>query len=518
MALTVITEPKNYQLSKNPVVLQLQTDAYLLSAGTKATITLNPSTSSGANAVGGVLILNWGGDSVVFTVATTPDDSGYQVRPKLLLTDSQYALQLLADLKKNYTLTQAFDITRSGSNIIITAKQVGVQSSIYDLSSSTDFGYIINASHTDGTDASYAENYKMRADVWMETTWNSNVFENIGSIEKDPLNNVCVFDFQDPLNANLQYNLPEYNATEVFVCDTVIKNFYINYIEKYGSPVTPRQINTSDIGIVLKAGVPTHEFVGTTNLVDNRYKIYSAFLTRQPRTKKVRQGQQEYLYYIIDNGDISLLSINLRVIIYRNDNGADITIDTNIGAYLNYATIGIPVGFNQLELNSYIDFSKVKKYTVQISTLLSETFTFIPETDYFIDEHYLLFTNSDGGFDTARFTGVKETGFETEKERIQKTILFNTPVVSGEFSNINNLVSDKFKLSSGWITKAQSDWLQDLFIAEQVFIIAFNQFMPITITTLSQKKYDSQTNLFYYELEYSYAFQNKVITSREQGS
>ncbi len=509
MALTVLTNPSNYQLSKNPVVLQLSTDSYKTSAGTVSSMVI---IASGTNAVDGILIFVWNTGSVTFTVKVTPDGSGNQIRSKGSHTDEEYGLMVIEDMEKNYIFSETFNlIALSGGayagGIGIVSKQKGVDFDLYVGFSQTDSGFVKDTIfRVIGTDPVYSENYKMKADVWLETLLYADDFVKVGTQDRDPLDNKCKFDFQDELNGNLSYDFPTYSQTAPSICYHVLRRFYIRYFEKYGNPVLPQKVEQSTTGYILKAGVVNRDFVGTTKLLESKFQTPGKFLTGQPRTKKVSSAQKEFLYGYM----------RLKITISLKNHKDDIVVDGITVFMVPYSVILFPSGFTQLNLIAHATFEDIINYTVEVihvasGDILSEKFTYVPDLDYYIDEHYFLFSNSNGGADTVRFTGVKETAFEIEKETVQRTMLFDTSVTTAEYADVNHLVKDKFKHASGFITKDEADWLEDLFIAEQKFIIAEGKFIPISISTISHGKYNSQTGKTFYELEYSYAETNPVI-------
>ena len=145
MPIHEITDISTYQFSKNPVIAKLETDSYIITPGVCAQIKIDASTVDGANAVGGSILFQWATDSVLFTVASSPDDTGCQVREKDVLNDAQYALQLVEDLSKNYKLSENYTIKKTGTSIELTAKIEGSEFSLYDNFHSSSFGYVINA-------------------------------------------------------------------------------------------------------------------------------------------------------------------------------------------------------------------------------------------------------------------------------------------------------------------------------------------------------------------------------------
>lgn len=522
MTLSLLTSPVNYQLSKNPVVLRLQTDSYNTALGSPATMGI---IAGGANVVGGTLAFTWSTGAVVFTVATTPDGTGTQIRPKGALSDMDYSEQVIEDMNKNFLFSDTFStlLITGGAytgGIFIYSKKYGTQYDIYTDFAETNSGFnkVTALLHIGGIDPLYSQNYKMYAEIWMETL-TAETFTKIGSKLLDPLDNVCIFDFQTIANANLAYDLPTYSQTAASACLNVMRRFYFRYLERYGNPVLNYTVAETTPGYILKAGIPDREFVGTTLRMEARYQTPGKFLTRQPRTKKVAAAQKEFLYFIAPKTSTGYSgTIGIITTISLKNYQDDIVVAGDTIALAQYKVGIFPVGFTQLGLSAHAAFEDIKSYTVKLidtdgDAVISEIFTYIPDEDVYIDEQYFLFSNSDGGVDTARLTGVKETAFDVEKEKVQRIKLFNTAVTTGEFADVNHMITDKFKQASGFITKAEADWLEDLFIAEQKFVIAEGKFLPITISNVSAGKYNSQTGKTFYEIDYEYAEANPVIKS-----
>jgi hypothetical protein len=512
MALTATIHPYNYQLSKNPVILRLSTNSYTLDAGAKFSFYLQ---NSGVNAVGGTFTFSWAYGAVVFTIATTPDNTGYQIRPKGGNTDTDYSTMVAADMAKNKVFSDAYQIIAFGPWLLILARENGVG---YDLSANfaqVNTGYVAGTP-SPGADVVYNENYKMIAECWLESLFGSTLYYKIGSIALDPLDDQGVFDFKTMLNANLVYQIPDFSPTAPVAVNGHNRRFYARYYEQGGTPVVAGSVTTTTPGYILKAGVTSDEFYGSSKLMESKFMTPGKFMTNQPRTKKVTKTQMEYLYFV--SPAVYTGWLRQRITISLKSYKADIVIDGVYRAAQEYKVWLYTAGFDQLNLSAHADFADVKSYTVKIfhdatGDIVSETFTYIPDEDVYIDDTYFLFTTSCSGVDTAHFTGVKETGFDIEKETIQVSKVWNAAPTIGEYKDVNHMVKNNFSVSSGWITKEEADWLQDLFIAEQKFIIASDRFIPIIINTVTAGKYNSQTGKTFYQIEYSFADTNPVINS-----
>ena len=105
-----------------------------------------------------------------------------------------------------------------------------------------------------------------------------------------------------------------------------------------------------------------------------------------------------------------------------------------------------------------------------------------------------------------------------EKEIAEKIALYNTAVDGGEALEVGHLKDRPIKVNTGWITKVESDWLEELFMAEEKWIdvrtdtveYGHGKWLPIVITSKELPKYNTLTGMAWYEFEYKVAYRNKV--------
>ncbi len=520
MALTEITNIANFQFSRNPMVAEIGTNADVITAGTFCVLSIKPGTGSGANTIGGTITLQWIGGLVVFTVVTTPDDTGTQVRAKGSNTDAAYAIMLVEDFSKNYDLYENFVIqVASTVNVSFFSKKKYPKVTDYDLSASfnsVNFGMVVDTGATAvGTNEVLAENYKMRADLMMSAENGSTNFTKRGTVELDALNHACVFYFEEMADANLEYDLPTYNLLLVTSCKYVIKQFYLNYLEKYGVPMVNYRMRTTAIGHVIKAGIDKEKWdYATPSILKDIYASPASrilrWLTRQPKTKYIREMDQEFIYLCIWHSTSAWISTQ----VVSLDGLANATLSYTWSPSITMETICIPSGFNAMGLGSpHCAWDNLKYYEISVKTSAgdqSEKFRFYPDRDIWRDNTVFLFSNSLGGVDTLRCTGVKETGLGIEKETIDRTRVYNEGVVPGESVEIGHQKSRPMKVNTGWLTKEQVDWLEDFFMAEQKMVDMDGKFLPIVISSNVFKKYDSILRKTSLEFEWRVAFKNKA--------
>lgn len=508
MGLTAINDPFAYQLSRNAVTLLLETDSYVISEGGNAELILAP---SGTNTVGAVFAFIWSLDSVEMEIVSgSIDDSGTQVREKGANTNAQYAVILAEDFAYNYKLSDNYRIEAVGDNVVFTAKKKGIA---YDLTADSVFTSTGFAPDTPTLpiEEEFAENYKMKADLYMESEFEADDFEKIISQELDPINNRAYFDFAQQIDAHLDYDLPTYNQTTASQCNNVIKRFFVKYLEKFGSPAENQKVYTGEIGYCLKAGILKQDYIDVNSALD--FLFINTWLTRQPLTKKTKADRHEYLYYMSSATDIAV-----RVTFELKNKTTVAAAYKHSNTSPEYGVWCFPVGYNQMNPGSWPDFEDLIKYTVTVFDVgvfpveaLSESFTFICDEDTYIEENSFIFTNSSGGCDTVTFTGAKYSGFAIEKQTAQNITLFDTAVDVGEFAEHNHIKDDVYKISTGFINRENADWLQDFFIAEKKLWILNGKYIPVVILNVTETPYKTQENIISYEIELRIAYQNKAI-------
>lgn len=519
MALSIIANPINYQLSKNPIVLQLQTGDFLQNTPVLAKLSIVP---SGTQSVGGTIVFSWLDNSVAFTIAVTPDSSGTQIRTIGALSASAYALAVIEDMSKNKTLTNAFNMVATtggayANGIWLVAKEFGSKYALKDdfTQSGSGFDKYIDG-FEGGNDPDYAENYSMNTELYIEDTLYSNTFRKISEQNLKPdASYRCAFYLNDAIDSNLSYFLPSFSGTTPQRVTGALKRYYVRYCQRYGNPAQYYQQLQTTTGFALKAGVKHRNFATDAAAVDG-LSFFGIFLTKLNRTKKVTASQKEYLYYITTTNVTYIGNIRIKAVVNFFGNKPSVEV---LGSTINSVAkelIVFPVGFNQLNLGSVASFDEVKSYTVEVIhdssgiTLGVDKVTFYPDTDVYLDTNYFLFSNSLGALETCRLTGTKTAGFTIDKETIQKTILYDTPANTPEFKDTNHLLIEVFTIQTGFITKVEADWLQDLFVAESKYIVAESQFIPISIKNLEQTKYDSNTGKTSYKVDFIYATENPV--------
>lgn len=225
------------------------------------------------------------------------------------------------------------------------------------------------------------------------------------------------------------------------------------------------------------------------------------FFTWRNKISLIGKKMPLYLTYCTIGGTLSL---KLKISITYTDNS------TFTGYFFNTDYIGkllsFPVGIEQLNLTSLNPSKTIAFYKAEIvdvsNTVLSQSMTFIVDQAYYESEVFCLFKNSLSGRDTVRFVGKAE--FSSDFARIISENF------KGEYDNSigKNYIADNhetggMKVSTGFITRTEVDWLRDLFASKLVHLVYKGNVIPCQIAS---KKFTnpltSDLNSLTVELDY----------------
>lgn len=502
MSLTLNISPALYPLSRNPVWAKLTTNNYVTTTGVKAALTITGS-GTGATATQ-TITLPFNGRTVVMTFAAALDGTGNTLRVAGVLSLANFMIQLAADFATNYYIADEYDITYDATHVYLTAKSTGSAYSF--LSPATTATQIAIGTNTAGVTEVVRDNFKTLLDVYVEQTYKSGTFTKVHGQALQPISNITEFDIHDALHAELGIDRPDHGEDAIVRCENTIKQYYIRYAEQYGSDPVPQGTTQSSTFAILKGALSFMENAYTTSAL-SYFTTNQKFLTWQPRTKYITAASQEFLNFLIPS---STTSIKLYCKFYYTD-GTTVTMSTvTSGTTAEGEVWTLPCGYVSMVEGWAI--KAVSKYQVwvtnQSDVVKSETFTFKITEKPVIESKSFLFENSLSAWDTLRCTGVNEQAIAIQSIAAQKILARGHAYADGEFQKISSSGQTAFVQSTGYRTKAEIDWLEDLLFSKNVVEDIDGEYRPIIINTDNLVKYSSRQNLFAITFEYTHAFIN----------
>jgi len=535
MAITLENKPKNFSLSKNPMIAQVSTSVTeIITLGEYAELLFW--CNELAPPFEGHLWLYWADSEVNFEVVNTVGSNPYGLR---ILSFASAGLSWL-DYTNNifipalnacpafneFFLAEYAPVTDPSFNppytfgFKITAKNKGAD---YTIQTSN----IINSGYQDyeltaGVDEVLLPGeLKIEVKVEIETSNGSGIKQEIGKQTAYLVDGIAQFDIQELVNTYLTYHIPTHSTTLRATASHVMKKVYLTFYEKYNIPPALYSATAYEAYSALKAGWSYQDWprVLTANksYINAFYKPNKIFLTRQPRIKKVSTTQQDFLYFLC-MGETE--TSRMKVEIFFSDGTTSIVYKNTFAPAGHRRVHCFPSGFSQLAIPLPSAVKYVTQYKVNIETLsaamLSEVFVYKVDYDKYIEEKCFLFTNSDGGVDVVRFTGKNILQKDRIAEQVNYTSNYPYDHLIGQSAEINLSTQGRGQQFSGFITTEQKVWLEDFFLAERKFEISSFRFIPINIKTSSWKVTETQENLHTLEFEYTYAFEDRALPILDQ--
>lgn len=537
MALTINNSPTDYNFSRNAQYVEIETDNYTYTAnfGTKSVVYFNGLANAVVN---NTLTIQWNTVSLyVFTFKSTTTIGSNELAVKASgQADFDYVIQLANDLMSHPGMASLFDVTGLQASLYITAKTAGSAINFTSSATSVSGAQIYRTQGQDNIQTQARPNYAIRLELY---GWNGSAWELLVNRKKTPAANKVRFDLGPVTDDYLRYDYPAiFPGSAIpfvpFKCSNVIRKFYVAISEEFGNPPTTQSTTVSPTGYIssvasnkhltypywiLKAGFDaSSEKVKPDQQLTYYFSNY-AFLTRQPRQKKIYEKQLEWLYYCFN---LAYTNVCLR---YR-------FFDANGTETVYYSAPTIP-GINAAQMDVWgfpvngpnIGFANrayvkmiVCLYSLDSAAAISENFTYLLKQEQSVETTYLYFANSDGGLDTLLCTGQITEGADLTRDVADRTKTIKDTYFDGHQLQLSAEKQNKNRVFSGWKTQAEMDYMEELFMSNYVFVYG-NRYgqdiqAPVIITNKEIVTHQTNQNLRGYVIDYVEAIKSPVSQAR----
>ena len=207
-----------------------------------------------------------------------------------------------------------------------------------------------------------------------------------------------------------------------------------------------------------------------------------------------------------------------RVVVFTGASGGTssdtLTAGTNSTQIIQYATVTSAFVTSQAGMDNASSGTVITQY---------DTTDCIPDFTNNSTGTMIWFVNRFGAIDKVTLMGLKTESYETSKNEYRANIV--GAKANGKWgyerhqrqkSILNKKGKRKFSLNTGWIAENYNDKIQDLLLAEQVWInptAGFTTAYPVNIMTSNiQEKTDANEKVINYAIEFEYAndIQNNI--------
>jgi len=475
MAITVLESPAPVSLSRNPIILELQTNNTLFTNGAKARHVWEFSSLPGD---GDQFNLQWldGAVSLDFEYALSPDDSGLQLPTVTVGTVISYITNtLIPALELNYYIDRDYTVGQSGNRIFLEAKENGAR---FDAQfTSGNIGQSFTQSQA-GIDDVPNPLFRLKADCYVryynDSDWT--LYER----ERVPIDNKAVFDFSRILRAYDQLITPTLPLSAVQDVSQQMAEYKIRIAESYevpGGSVLVRKMNELQTKLCLPGGLQEDQRGSYDWLSSHAPKFLSWRLNRS-----VRLDEPAFLNFL----NTTIYNDFWVVIRLFGENGLiQERIAASFTAELHELTL-IPSDYNFAVTGATLNGQTVTSYTIRIqrngtTQIIGEEAAFAVDDSGSHENVLLAYQNGFGVLDTLRLRGEADEKLSVQAQLAEWQARYDTDFSERGLRAFNQKIAPSFMLRSGYLSKSEIKACADLLSSTKRFIISNNRWYPIQV-------------------------------------
>lgn len=495
--LTIIQQPADLVLSRNPIVYKLRATT-LAGVGFGATgVRTDIIIAESYFDVGNTIVVKWTEPSGLqsaltfnFVSAMTDNPSELPTNPYPTFTD--YLAAIAEKMSKHPLLSPFFTVTWSDDNpyfsLIVTAKNTDDGWAVSLTDSLTSFSQQATYANTAAIADRRPDNHKILYDVFFEPTYRSGNFIRIAQNETYVnQEGYGIFDIKDILDAAFTVTLssppiPNFNSTAPHTADN-LRRYYVRIAERFGTPATVQNGqyigNANSPNLVRLGGIAQNLWLDNPDFLNSLTAI-NRVLSWQPLEKTVTRLQPEWLAFAAQ-GDGETVKIQYSSVLVDGTMTNEIVANT---LTLRYAeTVLLPV--NIYALGSTVAENVVRYYVTLLDhndNPISETFTYTIDHLHHESQRYLMFINGFGVPQTLSLTGTFSTTVDFDRTEANTAYAPNGHLAqSGSFtSNTNSERS--FVYRTGFLQREDITAIVELWQSEHVFEVFEEGFIPLRLT------------------------------------
>lgn len=496
MAITFLHTPKEIDFAGNPVSLKIHGTRFIKSAGSKALLTLR---------VTGTGPVEY--NSISFTVLSTavslmfsgvPDDSGHQILANVEMTLPHYISQLAESLKSIPILGSNFKITYASTVclIFIEALEPGEEYSFLNTQIVSDNLEVYQS--TPGTDFQTETNYQFSNTI--HEIINNSTSQLMTLIHDPDIEGNSVVNIGEKVeHLNWTAPLPDLSWTTSQLSD-LSKIFICKCAEKIDGSLL--RIYDSPQIRILPGTITFHLWPNFS--IENEIINKKLFYTVKAPIQHTWVEAKEFLNFLVpvDGHDIGIA-----ISVTYTDGSIEnklLEVKNNVS---KYDLLTIPVGVSQIGMQQWNPEKEIYSYEVRIysqgenqNLLLAKPFTYQVEKvkPWF---RQLLFTNQFGVWENINITGKAKRVVAPSREETQKIHQYNYNPLHPEKRSVVTDTDDYIEVNTGAALNISAEILNHLIRTSELFLIADNGLIPVTLRDGSFEIQDETKDLISIKLQ-----------------
>lgn len=444
--------------------------------------------------------------TVVFTGNDTPVTANHLPTGTFTGTDAEYWALVRTTIGGHPQVAPYFTAINDTTKITIIER---TGDTAWVLVVTTSSAYTINAlpAVADNT----PDNYRVLFEVFVERTYKGGDYVLAASNEALPdADGMMYFDISSILAAMCRENRPEpvvpiYDTNEPLLADN-LRRYYVRYTEISGNPATYEPWAVDEVRFCMDGGVAAAIWA-EGNWFDG-VDADSSLLTWMPDGRTV--GPNDRLYLAWWNYTTGVKQVVLELITYDVETGtADATLfkyDTDPIEVDSYETLLIPIAASVLGISAASRY----RYKVRVVDFTSDyeggsPVYFSPSREYFIDRDYywserqIQYLNAFGVPEVWRCTGQYNKSLNVQRTIAQRALLPGYNAYATDTVQVSREFSQPFTYRTGYMRRADAEVLQELFLADGVYDVSMDGYVPLRVTTNATEITDTERQLHAYE-------------------
>ena len=471
--ITINRAPIEIVYGEDAQYVQVNSDYLYSDEGSAACVIIS---FAGMFAEGKTLEFVWDDKDITFWATHPLNDTGMCIPDISFTTDvNDYTQMCFLALIKNYWLTKDYNINSHDNIIYIWAKEKGTKFNLAVTSSDVHNTAVC----TDGVDPVVNTSLKILMQVVRYFGYPLIEFELVHeeALDVDEMGNaVC-----DICELIRKEAVPQFNI----VPDLVYNLFNYPDACKWLGVRFAEQLDAGNFGgftdmqyfKVLRGGIDklSQAMAFRNNANHNEFIPGLNFLTNKPDNLKLSYWQPEKLFFVIPMHDFVYNAT--WVYVRWNVRNAIGEVISNGEAHLKDMSPGDYFEFLLTPVNLGIDYSDNHVYSIDIVVLdqydaiIANRRNYIVDRDTYYNQKFIWFRNTYGAYDCVVMKGRGLEGAEYTMRKVVSKLPVVPLITDSEKQNDRNYEVKKLTLNTGYISLAEIEWLRELSLSKEIFIL-----------------------------------------------
>lgn len=502
--ITINRVPSEIVYGEDAQYVQVSSDYLYSDEGTAASVVI---TFNNAYHEGQTLEFVWDDKDITFWASHPVNDSGINMPDDTITTVvNDYTRQCFLALIKNYWLTKDFNVNSYDNIIYIWAKEKGTKYNLAVTSSDVHNTAVC----TNGVDP--VVNTSLKILMQVVRYFDSSLIE-FELIHEEALDvdeeGYAVSDICELIRKEA---VPQFNI----VPDLVYNLFNYPDACKWLGVRFAEQLDAGNFGgftdmqffKVLRGGIDklSQAMAFRNNANHNEFIPGLNFLSNKPDNLKLNYWQPEKLFFVIPMHGFTFNStwVYVRWNVKNSIGG----VISNGEAHMKDMSPGDYFEFLLTPANLGIDYSDSHVYSIDISvldqndTIITNKRNYIVDRDSYYNQKFIWFRNTYGAYDCVVMKGRGLEGADYSRRKVVSKLPIVPLITDSEKQNDRNVEIKNLTLNTGFISLAELEWLRELSLSKEIFIL-WNG-IPVPYICTSTKQPLKHDNNFMYSQDFDF--------------